>query len=185
MLALAWVLCLAATGSAQAQLAANFTTPDARLSFWAPGTPRESRTQIPGKGKRTYQQATYRMEGSNYLLMAGVLDIGGFPSAKGDEDSFLNPILEGMQASFDGRFVLDANEGDRRLTYGVEAFPGRQLKGTMDGYRVTFRAYVAPLRIYFFQVVHRADDAQAAAQADRFLQSAVIDDAADQRTRSP
>ncbi len=169
-------LCLAAAFSVSAAKETPFKTPDGRLSFWAPATPRSVSDRVPGKEGRSYQRTLYAIEMPNYLLLASVLDLGDDPPTTGDEQAYLGSMVESLTVNFGDKFKLDEKDGQTRLRYGGDGFPGRQIKGKIDGQQMIIRSYVASKRIYSFQVGYMAGDKEASARGEQFLESVVIDD---------
>jgi hypothetical protein len=168
-------LCLAVGGIAAAQLANQFKTRDGRLSFWAPVEPMSSVQHVPGRGRNTYQQTSYVMESPRYLFLASVLELGRGPPATGDEESFLAGVLDTVRAGMGEKFVLDT-DGDTRIRYRGQGFPGRQITGSVGDQQMVVRTFVAAKRIYILQAGYLRADRKAAENARRFLDSVVIDD---------
>jgi hypothetical protein len=175
---MALCVCLAVAGSAVSQDKdmPTFKTDDGRLTFWSPVAPRKTSDRVPGKERRTYLRTTYAVEMPNYLLLASVLDLGDDPPTTGDEQAYLGSMVRSLTGNMGDKFVLDPKDGQTRLHYGGSGFPGRQVKGTLEGQQLIIRSYVAPRRIYTFQVGYRLGDKEAAADGERFLASVLIND---------
>jgi hypothetical protein len=171
-------VCLAVAGLAFAQdkSQSTYKSDDGRLTFWSPTTPKKTSDLVPGKEQKTYRRTTYAVQMPNYLLLASVLDLGDDPPTTGDEQAYLGSMVESLTANMGEQFVLDPREGQTRLHYGGNGFPGRQVKGTLEGQQLIIRSFVAPRRIYTFQVGYQLGDQKAAADGQRFLASVVIND---------
>lgn len=166
-------LSLAVTVPALADEGSTFKSADGRMSFWTPSQPKSTAESLPSQSGSPYKRTTYAVEGTNYLLLASILDFRGDLPTTGDEVSFLDSMLESIRRGFGTDFVLDKTQGSTELKLEATGWPGRELKGTVQGAVVILRAYVAPNSIYMLQATYEAGDASVARVGARFLSSFV------------
>jgi hypothetical protein len=153
----------------------RFTSDDQRISFWAPLAPKRTQDALPSRTGAPYQQTSYAVEGTSYLLLVRILDFRkeDIPTT-GDEKGFLDSMLQSMRKGFGAQFVLDADGGTEDITSTPAKLPGRQLKATIQGQRMVIRAFIAPHAIYMQQIGYPQPDKLAAKIGERFLASLMI-----------
>jgi hypothetical protein len=143
------------------------------MSFWTPSNPRTTVESLPSQTGAPYKRTTHAVEGGTYLLLASILDFRDELPTTGDELSYLDTMLESMRRGFGSAFVLDKTHGVTEIRLETSNWPGRQLKGTIQGQEIILRAYIAPNSIYMLQVGYEVGDTSAASLGARFLNSLV------------
>lgn len=152
-----------------------FTSSDGRLSIWVPSKPRMKEDLIPSRTGGPYKRTTYAVEANNYILLAGIIDFRGDLATSGNEELYLNSMIENLRAGFGSRFVLDSKGGNIDILLPPKNLKGRQFKGMLlQGQRFIFRAYVVAHSIYILQVSYPSGDKSASKVAERFLSSLVV-----------
>jgi hypothetical protein len=150
---------------------AQFTSPNGKVSFWAPVRPSVTVEDFPGKLGSKNKRTTYAMEGGNFLLLASELELIRGPDTTGDEESFLDSMLETLRNALGDKLVLDANNGSTLIQLAPNNLKGRELRGTVEGHRFIIRSFVGRRTIYTLQASYAVGDAPAAAMGEQFLDS--------------
>lgn len=173
VIALTYLICGAV--SAASSDGNVFSSDDQRVSFWTPGIPKKIVESFPSRTGAPYKRTMYIVEAANYMLLVGLLDFQkeSIPTT-GDENGFLDTMLESMRKGFGSSFILDPNQGISNLDMSAPKLKGRQLKGRLQGQQITLRAYIAAHTIYMQQIMHTPQDKNLENIADRFLSSLVI-----------
>jgi hypothetical protein len=149
----------------------QFTSPSGNVSFWAPVLPRVTVEDFPGKLGSKNKRTTYAMEGGNFLLLASELEFIRGPDTTGDEESFLDSMLETLRDALGNKLVLDANNGNTSIQLSPNNLKGRELRGAVEGHRFIIRSFVGKRTIYTLQASYPAGDAAASAMGEKFLGS--------------
>jgi len=130
--------------------------------------------EIPSQSGKPYKRTTYVMEAETFMLLASSLELNAGPDTAGDEDSFLDSMLDSIRNGFGDKFQLDSKGGVTAVTLAPNNLKGRQLRATVEGHPMIIRAYVGKRTIYTMQVSHMQGDQAAAKTGERFLESLVV-----------
>jgi len=152
------------------------TSDDKRVRFWAVNTPEKTVETLPERKGAPYKRTSYTMEADGGTLMLGVLEFRpSASSSPSQEMAYLDTMFDNLRTGFNFQFLLDTEARWKDIELPTVSLPGKEIKGRLEGQDFTLRAFIAPNTIYMQQTSHKPKNKKAAAIADKFLNSLLIE----------
>lgn len=147
----------------------RFISPDGRISVFLPTKPEVREDLFPSKKGPPYKRVSLIVDGSNYMLLAGILELGSGPTTTGAEEEYLQSSIDSLRGTVGNDLVFDPKNGTRNISLGI--YKGKEINGSLNGIRFRNRSYVTPRRIYMLVATYDNNDQGAQNVTKKFFDS--------------